>query len=129
MYRRVVIGPRSEFRPVGAKGADRIAADKQGGIWVASREKGGLWHYKSGRLTPYGQRFKEHSLQQITVDSQNRLWAALSDTLHVYDGKTWRCIETPLRQIGELTNGPDGRIWIVGDIGIAVYNPAADKQP
>jgi len=129
LYRRVVIGPRSEFRPVGAKGANRIAADKQGGIWVASREKGGLWHYKSGRLTPHGQQFKERSLQQITVDSQNRLWAALSDTLHVYDGKTWQRIETPLRQIRELTSGPDGRIWIVGDIGIAVYDPAADKQP
>jgi len=127
LYMRVIMGPRSEFRPVGAKGADLIAADKQGGIWVASREKGGLWYYKSGRLTPYGQQFKERSLQQITADSQNRFWAALSDMLPVYDGKAWRRITTPLRQIRELTSGPDGRIWIVGDIGIAVYNPAMDK--
>jgi len=129
LYKRVIMGPRSEFRPVGAKGADLIAADKRGGIWVASREKGSLWHYKSGRLTPHGQQFTERSLQQITVDSQNRLWAALSDTLQVYDGKSWRRIATPLRQIRELTGGPDGRIWIVGDIGIAVYDPAAGKQP
>ena len=129
LYKRVVMGPRSEFRPVGAKGADLIAANKRGGIWVASREKGDLWHYKSGKLTPYGHQFTERSLQKITVDSQNRLWTALSDALLLYDGKTWRRIETPLRQIRELSSGPDGRIWIVGDIGIAVYDPAADKQP
>jgi ligand-binding sensor domain-containing protein len=129
LYRRVVVGPRSEFRPVGAKGANLIVADKQGGIWVASREKGSLWHYKSGRLMPLGRQFQERSLRQITVDRQNRLWVALSDVLLFFNGKTWRRIATPLRQIRELTGGPDGRIWIVGDIGIAVYDPAADKQP
>jgi ligand-binding sensor domain-containing protein len=128
LYVRVVMGPRSEFRPVGAKGADLIAADKQGGVWVASRATGWIWHYANGKLTPHGQEFYGDALQQLTVDSRNRLWAALNEALSVYDN-SWRSIATPLHQIRELTSGPDGRIWIVGDIGIAVYNPAASKQP
>ncbi len=27
------------------------------------------------------------------------------------------------------TFGPDGRVWLVGDRGIAVYDPTKDKQP
>jgi ligand-binding sensor domain-containing protein len=129
LYMRVVMGPRSEFRPVGAKGADLIAADKRGGVWVASRETGWMWHYAGGKLTPHGPEFYGGALQQLTVDSQNRLWAALNESLSVYDGMSWRGIATPLRQIRVLTSGPDGRIWLVGDIGVAVYDPAADKQP
>lgn len=129
LYVRVVMGPRSEFRPIGAKGAELIVADKQGGVWVAARGTGKLWHYGKGRLTPSNGQFGLNELQQIAVDIQNRLWAALNGALLVYDGKSWRSLATPMRQISELASGPDGRIWIVGDIGIAVYDPAADKLP
>ncbi len=33
---------------------------------------------------------------------------------------TWRTAQNP---------SADGRIWVIGDRGIAVYDPAADKQP
>jgi hypothetical protein len=128
LYMRVVMGPRSEFRPLGAKGADLIAADKRGGVWVASRETGWMWHYMGGKLTPHGPEFYGGALQQLTVDRQNRLWVALDESLSVYDN-SWRSIATPLRQIRELTGGPDGRIWIAGDLGVAVYDPVRDELP
>ena len=63
----------------------------------------------------------------LTVDSRNRLWAAAGDTLQMYDGKAWRSISTPVKTIDELRAGPDGRIWVVGYNGLAVYDPAVDK--
>jgi len=127
LYKRVVIGSRSEFRPVGAKGADLITADRQGGVWVASRATGALWYYHSDRLNLRGQSFAPFALQQIAVDPQNRLWGALRESLAVYDGNAWRTLATPMRQIRELTCGPDERVWIVGDLGVAVYDPEKDK--
>ena len=45
----------------------------------------------------------------------------------MYDGKAWRSISTPVKTIDELRAGPDGRIWVVGYNGLAVYDPAVDK--
>lgn len=118
-----------EWRLVAARNVDLMAADKQGGVWIASRNDGLLWYYKNGQVTQLGQQFDARALQQLTVDSRNRLWGAAGSVLSVYDGKSWLSTGTPMRQIRELTSGPDGRIWIVGEIGIAVYDPAADKLP
>jgi hypothetical protein len=35
----------------------------------------------------------------------------------------------PAAPIADMTTGPDGRMWLIGDRGIAVYDPAQDKQP
>jgi len=106
-----------------------IAADKQGGIWIGSSKSGRLLYYKNGQLVPHGQLFSKGEMLVLIVDNQNRLWAALNDTLQVYDGKSWRRLDTPLRNIRELTSDLDGRIWVLGTDAIAVYDPAADKQP
>jgi len=109
------------------------AADRQGGLWLASREQGELWYYKSGQLTPHGQQFDKQALQGLTVDGRNRLWAALSDALLLYDGKTWRRVSAPLEKIGGIQSSRDGHVWVFGWVfgvsGFAEYDPAADKQP
>jgi ligand-binding sensor domain-containing protein len=105
-------------------------ADKAGGVWVASPDQGKLWHYASGQLITRTLPFDTSAPPYMTVDSQNRLWAAQDNQrmLWQYDGATWRSVQTPLAIQG-LANGPDGRIWLSGYQGIAAYNPARDRQP
>ena len=126
----------SEWRRVVQEDVTAAAADRQGGLWIASREQGKLWYFKSRRLTPYGQQFGEQALWYLTVDNRNCLWAAFSNVLLLYNGKVWRRISPPLWDIDRMTSGPDGRIWVTGrnswatiHNAIAVYDPAADKQP
>lgn len=126
----------SNWRRVVQKDVTAAAADRQGGVWIASREQGRLWYYKSGQVMPYGQPFGEEALWYLTVDNRNRLWAAFSNVLLLYNGKTWRRISPPLWDIDRMTSSPDGRIWVTGRNSwatmhntIAVYDPAADKQP
>jgi hypothetical protein len=111
------------------KGTGRLfAADKRGGLWVASRETGELWHYVNGKETALGQQFPPQALAVLYAD--DRLWAIDRNTLALYADGTWRYIPTPrLGNISQLAGGPDGRIWLMGDAGVAVYDPAADKQP
>jgi hypothetical protein len=107
-----------------------LAADKTGGIWIASLRQNQLWHYIAGQLTPYDQPFNTLAQPRLTVDSRNRLWVALAnnDVLWFYDGKSWQHVQSFL-SINDLTSGPDGRIWISGHQGIAVYDPSKDQQP
>ncbi len=108
-----------------------FAADKQGGVWVASREPDKLWYWKSGQATPRDLPSDKEMLLLLTVDNQNRLWAVQGNTLTVYDGTNWRSIGVPIDyyKIRGLICGPDGRIWVLGADAIAVYDPAVDKQP
>ena len=123
----------SEWHQVIQEDVTVAAADRQGGLWLASREQGELWYYKSGQLTPHGQQFDKHALQGLTVDSRNRLWAALSDALLLYDGKTWRRVRAPLEKIGGIQSSRNGHVWVFGWVfgvsGFAEYDPAMDKQP
>jgi len=108
-----------------------FAADKQGGVWVASRQPDKLWYWKSGQATPRDLPSNYGELVPLTVDSQNRLWAVSlnGDVLWLHDGKTWQRVDTPIHNIRGLICGPDGRIWVLGTDTVAVYDPAADKQP
>jgi ligand-binding sensor domain-containing protein len=106
-----------------------LAVDKQGRVWIGSRELGELWRYQAGEFTWLGQQFEKGELRQLYVDQQGRLWSGLDDDLAIRNGKTWQRIATPAGVIRKITGSSDGRIWIVGDKGIAMYDPAADKQP
>ena len=119
----------AEWRNVFKTDVTMLAADRQNGIWFVSNLRSQLWYYKDDQVTAHSQPFQKRVLQSLTVDSHSRLWASLGDKLQVYDGKNWRDVAPPMRQIRELASGPDGRIWIVGDLGVAVYDPAMDRQP
>jgi len=105
-----------------------LAADQRGNVWIASRQTGQLWRYRAGELTLLDQRFDRGEIG-LYVDRRDRLWASVNDVLEVYDGSRWRRIPAPVDTIRKLVDGPDGRIWAIGDGGIGVYNPAVDRQP
>jgi ligand-binding sensor domain-containing protein len=110
------------------KSAPLFTVDKQGGSWVASRETGELWHYANGKEAALSQQFPPHGLSALHATDQ--LWAVDRNTLALYVDDTWRHIPTPmLGNISRLAGSPDGRIWLMGDRGIAVYDPAADRRP
>ena len=124
------------WRPLGK----RIAADKQGGLWIGSYYTGQVWYYRNKQATPFIRPYVNRVVQQLYVDDQDRLWASIpsreggqtvneNDVVAVYDDRTWRHISAPVGAIRKLTGGPDGRIWVIGDRGIAVYDPSADKGP
>jgi ligand-binding sensor domain-containing protein len=108
-----------------------VAADRQGGVWVASRQPDKLWYWKSGQATPHDLPPGQSQLVQLAVDSQNRLWAfsLTGNVLWRYDGKTWQRVDPPIPDIRDLIGGPNGSVGVLGADAIAVYDPAKDKQP
>jgi ligand-binding sensor domain-containing protein len=104
-----------------------LAADQQGRMWIGSRELGELWRYQADGLIGFDQQFDVGKLRQLYADRAGRLWASLDDELAIRDGKTWQRIATPVGVIRKITGGPDGRIWVWGSQGIAVYDPANAK--
>jgi ligand-binding sensor domain-containing protein len=63
-------------------------------------------------------------------DSRSWLWIHDGVNLFRYNGQAWQSAHQPnVGPIQDMTTGPDGRVWVVGDRGVAVYDPMADKQP
>lgn len=105
-----------------------FVVDEQGGLWLASRETGKLWHYANGKETALGQQFQSQALSALYAN--DRLWAIDQNTLALYTDRAWRHIPTPaIGNIIKLAGESDGRIWLISDSGIAVYDPALDQQP
>ena len=105
-----------------------IAPDNHGGVWLVSRETGSLWHYAHGEETLLGQQSEPQALSALYAN--DRLWAIDQNTLAFYANGEWRHIPTAaIGNISELTGGPDGRLWLSGDRGVAVYDPRKDQQP
>jgi ligand-binding sensor domain-containing protein len=112
------------------RGNHVIAADQRNGVWIGSPKTGALWHYLGGDWIPVGDIFEKTRLNYLYVDSRDQLWANIGQALMVNDSSTWHTITLPIAMTGrKLTSGSDGRIWIIGDEGVAVYNPAVDKWP
>jgi hypothetical protein len=127
--------------PMQVSTSDRLvlAGDNQGGVWIGLYDKHELWHYQGGRLVLYRRRDQVVPLGatistafcplQMYVDGQDRLWVGMLGLLVVDDGRGWQNIPLSVGMISKLTGGPDGRIWVIGEKGVGVYDPAADKQP
>jgi ligand-binding sensor domain-containing protein len=117
----------SEWRLIFSEELNALAADRQSGVWIASAKNGKVWHYKDGQLlSPY---LHQIALRQIAVDMQNCLWGQFDNEVMVYDGKIWHYIKSPIGPVRELTSGLDGRVRLISDEGVAVYDPAKDKRP
>jgi ligand-binding sensor domain-containing protein len=106
-----------------------MTADRANGVWLASPHGGDLWYYNNSRVTTFDPPFGKYQLRGLNVDSQNRLWIHLLNTLMVYDGHSFRRVAVPINFISALTVAPDDHLWMSDDEIFAVYDPAADKQP
>ncbi len=128
-----------------------IAAAREGGIWATHGQD--LWRFGGLSSTPLmGAPLPQDScrLIHLAVDPDGNVWSPLSNcTAHeiVFRPKTgeWQLdppnAYVPQWPTGSFTNlpavgtirdevvSPDGRVWIAGDRGVAVYDPAKDAQP
>lgn len=113
----------------------KLAADHKGGLWIGATEEGRLWYYKDGQLEQMEQQFDKSALHTLHVDGQDWLWLVENDLLMVCQDCTasrahWRRIPLPISgSVSKLTDGPDGRLWLIGHNLIAIYDPNAGLQP
>ena len=134
------LGPSRNKWPLGT-----IAAAREGDIWATHGQD--LWRF-GGPATP---RLINAPLPQpncrlihLAVDQGDNIWSPLSDctareivfrpqtgewqldppNTYVPPQPTWPSDNLPeVGTIRDETLGPDGRVWIVGDHGVAVYDP------
>ncbi len=140
------LGPGINKWPLGT-----IAAAREGGIWATHGQD--LWRFGGSTATPLmGAPLPQNRcrLIHLAVDQEGNVWSPLSDcTAHeiVFRPKTgeWQLdppntyvpqwapwLSDNLPAVGTIqdeTIGPDGRVWIVGDRGVAMYDPRKDWQP
>jgi ligand-binding sensor domain-containing protein len=113
-----------------------LGADAQEGQWAVDCQTGEVWRERAGTVTALGKVFTElpdsdcNYSYRWHFDSRSWLWAYDGVNLFRYDGQAWQAMHQPnIGFIADMTTGPDGRVWFVGDRGIAVYDPARDQQP
>jgi|GEM_PF-4953917 len=128
-----------------------IAAAREGGIWATHGQD--LWRFGGSTATPLMNPALPASscrLLHLAVDQAGNVWSPLGDCtaraivfkpqtgewlLDPSDSyppsqTTWQVTNPPdVGHIQDEARGPDGRIWFVGDRGIAVYDPAKDDRP
>jgi hypothetical protein len=128
-----------------------IAAAREGGIWATHGQD--LWRFGGSTSTPLMNPALPDSscrLLHLAVDQEGNVWSPLGDCTArtiVFKPKTgewlldpsdiyppaqttWQVANPPdVGSVHDEALGPDGRIWFVGDYGIAVYDPTKDIQP
>jgi ligand-binding sensor domain-containing protein len=107
------------------------ATAPHGGIWLAIIDQPDLWHYAKGRVTMLAHPLSGRDVLGLYIDQRGWLWeVGNGQQLAVYDGQNWRTIAMPdLGTVKRIAGAPDGRLWVVGERGVAVYDPKLDKRP
>jgi streptogramin lyase len=107
-----------------------LAVDHHGGVWLSVCEFHTIQHYNHSAVQTIAPPNPSAGCLNVFADRQERLWGSTYDELFLYDGASWQLIPSlSLGQIKALTVAPDGRLWFVGDWGIAVYAPTKDNRP
>ncbi len=105
-----------------------LAAGQKDEVWVAFAEPPGLFVYYEGEWT---QVLKEAdvAITTLMIDSRGDLWAGYSEGLVRYDGKRWEHIESNfhLGVVQAIDRDRQGRIWVGGENGLSVYDPASAR--
>jgi ligand-binding sensor domain-containing protein len=124
-----------------------LGADAQNRQWTVDCRTGEVWREQTENVsapnggstkfvTAFGTVFAESTSSRLCAaayrwhfDSRSWLWVYDGVNLFRYDGQAWRPAHQPrVGTVQDMTSGPDGRVWIVGDRGVAVYDPKG-KQP
>jgi hypothetical protein len=130
------ISPTGQFFNVAqSDGQSVLGADAQNGLWTVDCRTGEVWRDQAGNVMAFGKVFAESlypcpASYRWYFDSRSWLWVHDGVNLFRYDGQAWKTMYPPgVGFIADMTTGPDGRVWIVGERGIAVYDSAQDTQP
>ena len=112
-----------------------LGTDSQSGLWIINCRTGEVWREQAGSVMAFGKVFAA-SLSPCSAsyrwyfDSRSGLWVYDGVNLFRYAGQAWQTMHQPnVGFIADMTTGPDGRVWIAGERGVAVYDPTQDKQP
>ncbi|MDR1742289.1 MAG: response regulator [Dysgonamonadaceae bacterium] len=116
----------NDERPLGNMVKDkfvtRIAEDRYGNLWIATRYHG-LFHYaKSGKITVYNAQNSDlfngntKQIEELFIDSKNRIWIGLAEQLIVgsisADGRIHLLAKKPIEQVRTMKEDPRGNLWI-----------------
>jgi ligand-binding sensor domain-containing protein len=99
--------------------------------WRAeSPDTGKIQFYRELDWSAFEASLRARSVQRVHIDAEGKIWLGGSSELIMFDGQSWQPVAMP--QIGlieDITSDVHGRIYIAGYNGIAIYDPAADRQP
>jgi len=125
---------------VKGKFVTRIAEDKYGNLWVATRYNG-LYHYThSGKITNYNAQNSEllsgedGPIESLFIDSKNRIWIGMAEQLIVgsvsADGNIGILARKEIEQVRMMKEDRHGNIWISSWNGLFKLengNPLSNK--
>jgi len=102
-----------------------LAVGPNGTVWIAYGQPPSLRRYQDGVWSDVP---LETGVTALLVGSDATLWAAAEGMLLHYDGDAWERIESPfpLGRADALAEDRQGRIWVGGQTGLAVYNPQGE---
>lgn len=101
--------------PVPGEQINALTIDADGSIWVVSK---GIYHLRQGRweLVEVGAAWTARDVRSLVLDQRGSLWATRN-------GSTWRLnrklghFQRILDVGGDLLLAPDGRLWMLSDMG------------
>lgn len=106
-----------------------LGADAQDGQWTVDCRTGEVWRERAGSVTAFGKVFTAlpgsdcNYSYRWYFDARSWLWVYDGVDLLHFNGQAWQSAQQPeVGYIQDMTTGPDGRVWIVGDRGVAVYD-------
>ena len=103
----------------------KVVIDKYNNKWIGSIDHG-LMKFDGKDWTSYENAgiLNSSRINDILIDSKDRMWVATSFGLSSFDGITWQSYDDklPSRTVTALEEDPSGNIWIGTDNGLVKYN-------
>ncbi|HTE52018.1 MAG TPA: hypothetical protein VK698_14290 [Kofleriaceae bacterium] len=98
-----------------------IAFAQDGGTWLASSQ--GAVEVEGDDVAIYGQSdgLRSELLRGVAWSDSGLLYFAAGGGVGVFDGETWRYPRELGLAVNDMEIGPDDRLWMATDRGLAVY--------
>ncbi|MGN6481510.1 triple tyrosine motif-containing protein, partial [Luteibacter sp.] len=107
---------------------ERMFADRQGGLWVAS--SGGITLVKDGHLTNFGKEQGYLGAHGHMFEGPGGVWSYTSEAIMRFDKGTWQVVYQRDPDTGIISASPDsdGNVWVVATKSVFVL-PAGSSTP
>ncbi|WP_165497726.1 sensor histidine kinase [Pseudoduganella albidiflava] len=105
-----------------------LRARPNGELWMAD-EVGGLYMMRAGRVYDRSPPGHAATVQAIAFDPDGSVWAAMTSSLHRFDGRTWRRYDAfeggPKDQAWSVLADQYGQIWTNNSKGLFLLDRAS----